>query len=193
MTTSSFHRRISKTMRWLAIAGACLALPAVAANALKTDKAKSSVAITFKQMNVPVDAQFRKFNAQISYDSARPAAATASVDIDISSFNLGDADYNREVMKKEWFNAAQFPHASFVSSQIKAAGAGKLNVSGKLTIKGKSTDVSFPLTVKKEGASQVFEGTLPIKRLSYNIGEGEWKDTGMVADEVTIKFRVVAN
>jgi polyisoprenoid-binding protein YceI len=33
---------------------------------------------------------------------------------------------------------------------------------------------------------------VPIKRLTYNIGEGEWKDTSMVADEVVIKFRVTA-
>jgi len=38
----------------------------------------------------------------------------------------------------------------------------------------------------------VFEGQLPIKRLAFNIGEGEWKDTSMVADEVVIKFRVTA-
>ena len=59
-------------------------------------------------------------------------------------------------------------------------------------VKGKSTDVSFPLAVKKDGATQVFDGALPIKRLTYNVGEGEWKDTGMVADEVTIKFHIVA-
>jgi polyisoprenoid-binding protein YceI len=96
------------------------------------------------------------------------------------------------VTKKEWFNSAQFPKASFVSSSIKPAGPGKLNVAGKLAIKGKSTDVSFPLTVKAEGGKQVFEGALPIKRLAFNIGEGEWKDTSMVADEVVIKFRVSA-
>ncbi len=61
-----------------------------------------------------------------------------------------------------------------------------------MTIKGKSADVSFPLTVKQDGAAQIFEGSLPIKRLTYNIGEGEWKDTSMVADEVLIKFRIVA-
>jgi len=79
-----------------------------------------------------------------------------------------------------------------VASSIKPTAGGKFDVSGKLTIKGKSTDVSFPLTVKKEGATQVFDGVLPIKRLTYNIGEGEWKDTGMVADEVSIKFHIVA-
>ena len=61
---------------------------------------------------------------------------------------------------------------------------------GKLTIKGKTVDVSFPLNVKKEGDQQVFEGSLPIKRLAFGIGEGEWKDTSIVADEVVIKFRV---
>lgn len=181
-----------KPARWLVIAAAAIALPALAATALKTDAAKSKVTITFKQMNVPVDAQFKKFNAAISYDAAKPENSKANVDIDVASFDLGDPMYNQEVQKKEWFNTAQFPKASFVSTQIKAGAAGKLDVTGKLTIKGKSNDVSFPLTVKKEGTAQVFEGTLPIKRLTYGIGDGEWKDTSIVADDVSIKFRVVA-
>jgi polyisoprenoid-binding protein YceI len=79
-----------------------------------------------------------------------------------------------------------------VSTSIKPAGAGKVNVSGKLTIKGKTAAVAFPMNVKAEGGKQVFEGQLPIKRLTYNVGEGEWTDTSMVADEVLIKFRVAA-
>ncbi|HEX2603670.1 MAG TPA: YceI family protein [Oxalicibacterium sp.] len=181
----------TKTARWAALAGICIALPVLAAT-LKADPGKSKVTATFKQLNVPVEAKFNKFSAQITYDEAKPETAKANVDIDVSSFDLGDPDYNKEVLKKEWFNAAQFPKASFVSNQIKPLGAGKLDVTGKLTIKGKSTDVHFPMTVKKEGSSQVFDGALPIKRLSYNIGEGEWKDTSTVADEVTIKFHIVA-
>jgi len=162
---------------------------------LKVDTAKSTVSSVFKQLNVPVEARFKKFTAQIDFDSAKPEAAKASVDIDVASFDLGDADYNKEVLKKDWFNAAQFPKATFVSSSIKAAAGApagtRYDVAGKLTIKGKTADVQFPLTVKKEGASQTFDGAVPIKRLTFNIGEGEWKDTGMVADEVTIKFHVV--
>lgn len=165
---------------------------AVSAAPLKADLAHSSVAATFKQMNVPVEAKFKKFTANVDYDAAKPESAKASVDIDTASLDLGEAEMNKEVAKKDWFNSAQFPKASFVSSSIKPAGAGKLNVTGKLTIKGKSADVSFPLSVKAEGGKQVFEGALPIKRLAFNIGEGEWKDTSMVADEVVIKFRVTA-
>jgi polyisoprenoid-binding protein YceI len=178
----------------IAIGTIALATSAQAAP-LKIDTAKSTVGATFKQLNVPVDAKFKKFTAAIDFDPAKPANGKASVDIDVASFDLGEAEYNQEVQKKEWFNAAQFPKAAFVASSIKpSAGAPagtKFDVAGKLTIKGKSTDVSFQLAVKKEGNTQVFDGTLPIKRLTYNIGEGEWKDTGMVADEVSIKFHIV--
>ncbi|QAU35674.1 YceI family protein [Janthinobacterium sp. 17J80-10] len=170
----------------------CLALSSLAYAALKVDTAKSSVSAVSKQMGVPVEGKFKKFAAQIDYNAAKPEASKANVDIDIASFDLGSAEFNGEVMKKEWFNAAQHPKASFASTSIKPGAGGKLDVAGKLTIKGKTADVAFPLTVKKEGANQIFEGAVPIKRLAYNIGEGEWKDTSMVADEVTIKFRVVS-
>lgn len=159
---------------------------------LKTDPAKSSVSATFKQMGVPVEAKFKGFSAQIDYDAAKPASSKATVEIQTASLDLGDAEYNKEVAKKEWFNVAQFPKATFVSTAIAPAGAGKFNVKGKLTIKGRSADVSFPLTQKTEGGKQVFDGQLPIKRLAFNIGEGEWKDTSMVADEVLIKFHITA-
>ena len=159
---------------------------------LKTDVSKSAVSVVFKQFNVPVEAKFNKFSAQINFDNARPEASKASVEIDIASFDLGDPDYNSEVQKKEWFNGAQFPKATFVANKIKPAAAGKLDVTGKLTIKGRTMDISFPMTVKKEGALQVFEGSLPIKRLAFNIGEGDWRDTSLVADDVVIKFRIAA-
>jgi polyisoprenoid-binding protein YceI len=164
---------------------------------LKPDLAKSNVTIVFKQMNVPVEAKFKQVTTLIDFNSAQPETSKASVDIAIPSFDLGDPEYNKEVLKKEWFNAQQFPKATFVTSSIKAsAGApagSKYDVAGKLTIKGKTTDVSFPLSVNKEAGAQVFNGSLPIKRLTYNIGEGEWKDTSMVADEIIIKFHLVAN
>ncbi|MCC6972136.1 MAG: YceI family protein, partial [Phycisphaerales bacterium] len=67
----------------------------------------------------------------------------------------------------------------------------KFEAAGKLTIKGITRDVVAPVSFKVEAGQQVFEGVLPIKRLQFNIGEGEWKDTSTVADDVQIKFRIV--
>lgn len=174
----------------MALAGLSPSLPLLASPLLKVDVAKSSIGAVFKQMNVPVEAKFKKFNAQIEYNSQKPEASKANIEIDIASFDLGDVDYNKEVLKPEWFNASRFPKATFISNGMKLVAGGKLDVSGKLTIKGKTTDVSFPLIIKKEGSMQIFEGALPIKRLIFNIGEGDWKDTSTVADEVVIKFHV---
>jgi polyisoprenoid-binding protein YceI len=177
-----------------ALAAAVLAAVALAAGAvpLKTDAARSSVSASFKQMDVPVESKFTRFGAQIDIDAAHPDKATARIDIDTASLDVGSPEYNKEIAKKTWFDSGRFPKATFVSSSIRPAGAGKLTVAGTLTIKGRSANVTFPVAVRQDGGKQVFEGQLPIKRLAFNIGEGEWKDTDLVADDVLIKFRIVA-
>ena len=177
---------MKKTATALAL-GAALLAPALA----QVDAAKSSVVAVSQQMGAPVEGRFKRFSAQLSFDPAKPAEGRASVDIDIASFDLGADDFNRETVKPEWFNAAKFPKATFVTSAIKPAGAGKFEATGKLTIKGITRDVVAPVSFKAEGGQQVFEGVLPIKRLAFNIGEGAWKDTSTVADDVQIKFRLV--
>lgn len=161
------------------------------ANAAAIDSSKSSVVVTFKQEGVAVPANFKNVSGTIDFDPANPAGSKAQIAVALASFDLGEPEYNKEVQKKEWFNSAQFPQATFVSSEIKATDAGKLSVQGKLTIKGKALDVSMPVAFKQDGKIQVFEGQLPIKRLYFNIGEGEWKDTDTLADEVIIKFKAV--
>ena len=181
---------MKKTATALAL-GAALLAPFVAPALAQVDAAKSSVVAVSKQMGVPVEGKFKRFSAQVSFDPAKPAEGKASVEIDIASFDLGAEDFNRETVKPEWFSAAKFPKATFATSAIKPAGAGKFEAAGKLTIKGITRDIVAPVSFKAEGGQQVFEGVLPIKRLQFNIGEGEWKDTSTVADDVQIKFRIV--
>ncbi|WP_144148666.1 YceI family protein [Paraburkholderia sp. BCC1884] len=157
------------------------------------DASKSSVIATTRQMNVPVDGKFRKFSAQLNFDPARPTAGSANVSIDTGSYDLGADDYNRQAQGKEWFDSATYPAATFVSSAIAPAGGNQYRITGKLTIKGKSQTVVVPVTIASQGATQTFDGSLPIKRSQFDVGTGEWKDTSVVADEVVIKFHIVAS
>lgn len=184
-------KRISRPAT-LAIA-AVLATAGAAANLAwaQIDAAKSSVTATARQIGVPMEGKFRKFDATVDFDPARLAASSAKIEIDVSSFEIADAETTKEVKGKEWFDAARYPKAVFQSTSIRNGSPGKYEVAGKLTIKGKTQDVVVPATYRQDAGGQVFDGVLPIKRTAFNIGEGEWKDTSVVADDVQIKFHIV--
>jgi len=175
------------------LVAAVLATAGMAANLAwaQIDAAKSSVTAVAKQIGVPMEGKFKKFDATLDFDPAKLATSSAKVEIDVSSFEIGDAETTKEVKGKDWFDAGKFPKAVFQSTSIKAGAAGKYDVVGKLTIKGKTIDVTVPATYKQDGGAQVFDGVLPIKRTVFNIGDGEWKDTSVVADDVQIKFHIV--
>lgn len=179
-------------MTRLAALSLFLLLAAPAAAQQSVDHAKSRVAFAARQMNVPLEGGFRKFEAKLAWDAAKPEASKADVTIDVGSIDLGDRMFDDEAKSKSFFNAAQFPQARFVSSAVKALGGGRFEAAGKLTIKGVTKDVVMPFTVKPEGGATVFDGAVPIRRLDFNIGEGSWKDTGILADEVQVRVRLVA-
>ena len=189
MFSNNIHPKFRSAL--LAASGTVLALAYAGPVLADVDLAKSTVSAVSHQMNVPVDGKFKKFSAAVDFDPSKPAAGHAQLSIDTSSYDLGDEDYNQQVRDKEWFDATAFPTATFVSTSIAAAAGGVYSVSGKLTIKGKTLDVVAPVTFKQDGANQVFDGVLPIKRLQFGIGTGEWKDTSVVADDVQIKFHIV--
>ena len=182
----SVHRAALAGLAALSLFGASLAHADV-------DLSRSTVIATTKQMNVPVDGKFRKFSAQLNFDPARPATGSASVSIDTGSYDLGADDYNKQAQGKEWFDSASWPAATFVSSAIAPAGGNQYRITGKLTIKGKSQTVVVPVVIASQGATQTFDGSLPIRRSQFDVGTGEWKDTSVVADEVVIKFHLVAS
>ena len=159
--------------------------------ATPVDAAKSSVTATFTQMGVPVEAKFTRFKADVKYDQAAPQQTQANMQVDVSSFDLGDPEYNKEVQKPEWFNAPKFAQATFVTQAVRALATDRLEATGTLTIKGAAQKVIVPIAVKQTGNQRTFSGELPIKRLAFKIGEGDWSATDMVADIVKIKFTVV--
>ena len=152
--------------------------------------AQSEISFVSKQMGVPVEGRFKKFDAQIAFDPAKPQAGKIAFTVDIASATLGSPEPDSELPKAEWFNTAKFPQATFQSSAIKALGGGKFEVAGKLAIKGASQDAVIPVTLAANGVTTVASGSFTLKRLAYKIGEKEWADTSMVADDVQVKFKL---
>ena len=180
---------ISKTLT-LGLLGASLLFANAAQAEQKLLPAQSEIGFVSKQMGVPVDGKFRKFDAQVAFDPKQPAAAKIGFTIDIGSATLGSAETEAELVKPDWFNTKLFPQATFQSGAVKASGPGKFEVAGKLTIKGSSHDVVVPVALAQAGSNTTASGSFTIKRLDFKIGDGDWKDTSMVANDVQVKFKL---
>lgn len=181
-------------LKYLVLGGAMLAL-LPAAQAVEFNQvllARSSLVFVSKQMNVPVEGQFKSFRGKIAFDPARPAAARAELEIDMASIDAGSQDANDEVATKAWFDTRTFPVARFVAISVKPLGGNRFEVAGKMSIKGKTQTLTAPITLRQEGGNAMFDGSLVIKRADYAIGDGMWSDFSAVANEVQIKFHLVA-
>ena len=177
------------------ILGGGLAILASAAQAVEFTQlqpGKSSLAFVSKQMNVPVEGSFKSFRSKLAFDPAKPAAAKAELEIDLASIDVGSKEADEEVASKEWFNTKAFPVAKFVSTSVKPLGGNRYEIAGRMTIKGRTQNLTAPVTVTQQGNSATFEGSLVLKRADYDIGGGVWADFGTVANEVQIKFRLLA-
>lgn len=165
---------------------------AVTANAQqKLVPVQSEISFTVKQMGVPLDGKFSRFDAQLAFDSKKPEAGKIAISIDLGSAAVGDADTTKELKKPEWFNQAKFPTATFSSTGIKTIGPGKLEVAGLLSIKGNAKPVIVPVTLTPGLSGMTLaQGSFIIKRVDFKIGEGDWTDVSIVANDVAVKFRL---
>ena len=154
------------------------------------DLSKSEVSFGFKQENVPGSGKFKKFTAQITFDAAKPEATRANIDVDVTSVELGDAGWNSDIQGASWFNTKQFPKALYVVSSAKAIGGGRYESAGKFTLKGITRDVVTTFTAKADGGGTLLEGSVPLKRNDFKIGDGPWADTSVVANDVAVRFKV---
>ena len=185
----SAHPSARQTAAGLALALlTALAWPAAAQQSLLP--AQSEIQFTTRQMGVPVDGSFRRFDAQISFDPKKPEASRVAFTIDLGSASIGTAETEAELAKPDWFNLKLFPQASFQSSSVKPLGAGRFEVAGTLAIKGNRQPVVVPVSISQAGRTSTATGSFTIKRLDFRIGDGDWKDTSMVANEVQVRFKL---
>ena len=153
--------------------------------------AQSEILFQVKQSGVPIDGRFRKFEAQLALDPKAPQTGTVTISVETGSATVGFAESDAELPRAQWFNSAKFPRAVFQSSAIKGLGGGRFQAIGKLDIKGAAHDLVVPVTIVQNGAQSTASGEFVVKRLELKIGENEWADLSLVANDVRVRFKLV--
>lgn len=152
--------------------------------------AQSEVTFVAKQLGVPLNGRFKSFSAQMAFDPKQPQTSKVGFQIDLGSVAI-NAETDGELAKPDWFNTVKFPKATFQSGVIKAVGPGKFEVAGKLAIKGQSRDLVVPVQLTQSQGVSTATGSFVLKRLDFKVGEGDWADPSIVANDVQVKFKLV--
>lgn len=122
-------------------------------------------------------AHFGKVDGNITYDPANVGASKVEVTIPLSGLNSHVGDFDDHLRSADFFDAEKFPTITFKSTSVKAAGKGKLKVTGDLTIKGVTKPVVLDVTINKTGVQPLakreaagFSATTTVKRTDFGLG-----------------------
>jgi polyisoprenoid-binding protein YceI len=172
------------------------ALPAAAADAPTVthyvlDPAKSTLEFAFVQAGAQNKGQFKHFTVTFDFSADNLAASHLDVAIDVNSLDSGDQERDQTLRDADLFGVKKFAQARFSAAQIVKTASGYEAV-GKLTIRDVTRDARVPFTFRaaQEGgvASGYMSGKTSVKRLDYGVGQGDWKATDQVSNEVGVSF-----
>lgn len=135
--------------------------------------------------------RFERFDASLSGDPAAPEAAAVTAIVDMTSLNIANPDFATELMGPDWFDAAAFPQASFRTLGLKRIGETEADISGELTLKGKTQPVTIRARLNGSGYDRLrgadvvgFSATMPISRAAFGID----RFSGLLADDVELQI-----
>jgi polyisoprenoid-binding protein YceI len=164
------------------------------------DPGHSAVGFSVRHLMITnVRGEFEKFRGEIDYDAARPEATRIEATIDVASLSTREAKRDADLRSALFFDAETHPAMTFVSRSARAAGGGDLDVTGDLTIRGVTREVT--LSVRDVSGEQVdmrgnarigATASAKIKRSDFGMTWNKALETGgvVVGDVVTIALEV---
>lgn len=139
------------------------------------------------------DGGFKKFNGTIYLVNNKAEESRVEVNIDTTSV-FTDADGLTEHLKTaDFFDVANFPAASFVSTEIKPGGdkGATHTITGNLQIKMVKKSITFPATIKVEPNAVTVQSEFSFNRRDFNINYAG-KANDLIRDDVVMKLNINA-
>jgi len=151
--------------------------------------AGSKLTFSFMQAGAENQGEFKQFATELNYDEKNLAASSLKVTVQTGSFDTQDKDRNDTLAGAELLDSKKFPTAQYVASSL-TRGAKGIEAIGKLTLHGVTKDLKVPLAIKTTATGVEISGVTTIRRLDYGVGQGDWKTTEWVGDEVKLQYKV---
>ena len=137
--------------------------------------------------------RFGEFDAEITFDPADLAGSRFRVVVQTGSADTADAERDASLKGPDFFDVAKWPTATFEATRFRSTGPGRFEALGTLTLRGvtREVPVQFEFEALKGGPHASLNGEATIRRLAFGVGQGEWRDTQWLGDEVRVRFGLV--
>ncbi|MGX7828054.1 YceI family protein [Actinokineospora sp. 24-640] len=165
------------------------------------DPAHSRVGFVARHaMVTKVRGGFNEFEGTAVLDGAAPEKSTVALTIQVASIDTRNGQRDEHLRANDFLDVANHPAITFASTAIAHDGGADFQVTGDLTIKGVTREITFPLEFQGSatdpfGNERVgFEGALTINRKDYGVSWNVALEAGgvLVSEKVTLEFEISA-
>jgi polyisoprenoid-binding protein YceI len=155
------------------------------------DQGKSTLEFQFVQAGAQNKGKLARFPVTLDFSPDNLAASKLDVVVETASLDTGDKERDDTLKGADLLSVAKFPQARFTSTQITKTASG-YDAVGKLTLRGVSRDIHVPFsfrTADEQGKPAGYLlGKTTIKRLDFGVGQGDWKSTEWVGNDVSVSY-----
>src|SRR5713101_234628 len=189
----------NKTSRIAILAGlaAVFSLPAAAATSeWKIDPPHSSAQFAVRHLTIStVRGAFTKVSGTVQLDDQDITKSSVEVTIDAASVDTRVPDRDQDLRSDRFFEVAKYPTITFKSKKVEQVAAGKLKITGDLTIRSTTKEVVLDVdgptdSIRDPKGNQraAISATTKINRQDFGVKFNAKMDNGglVVGDEVFI-------
>lgn len=145
-----------------------------------------------------VKGTFNDYSAAILYDPSDVSRTSVTFIADVKSIDTRSTSRDNDLQSERFFDADTYPRIVFESDRVERDDYG-LTVTGRLTMRGVTRVISFPIEHALErtvdsawGNVRIgFSGSLSVKRSDYGISGGDFWGIKVLSDEIQIEFFIL--
>jgi polyisoprenoid-binding protein YceI len=182
--------------RAVALAAVLAASPVLGAETFVVDKGHSEVGFQIRHMMTKVRGRFTDFTGRIEADRAKPGASSVELTIQTASIDTANANRDEDLRGADFFDVAKYPTITFKSTRMTPKGKDAYDVTGALTMRGVSKEITLPVTflgfMKNQRGTETagFETAVTLNRKDFGITWNRTLDAGgvLLGDEVYVSI-----
>lgn len=158
----------------------------------KIDPQKSRLGFITSWSGEEVLGEFNDWQADIVFAENALDKSHIEVKVNVGKVSTGDSQRDEALPTADWFNAQNYPQATFKSKTIKSLAKNRYQAQGSLRLRDKELPVSLSFSLKIKGKKATAQGTATLDRIAFGVGQGEWAATDSIPAAVKVAFSLQA-